>query len=220
MKQIVDPEFRQYRKCTHCGKNKLRESFVGTRCNDCKPTEKKCSRCEILKPLIDFIKRNTSPDGRSTECKKCYSRRIKAKKETERTSIVVRNPYRKGSVAWEIYQFFGQHQLKLTQEEVELICRELKEAESKLSTLDKILARYKVGIDDYLPVHENSTKKAVIQYELGDKEYLNPIGRFESLAEASIAIRGDKFGMGSISQSCRNGGMGLKYRWRYEEIEE
>lgn len=211
-----DELFQQYKKCRVCQKNKLRTELVGSRCPDCIPTQKECTRCKIMKPLSDYVKRNTASDGRSSECKICYNRRIKAKNGEKRTKIRVTNSQKKGSVEWEVFQFFGQHQLKLSEKELQLICQKLKESENKLTTLDEILKQYKVGINEYLVEFENQSK-AIIQYELDDKEYLSPIGRFESLVEASIFLRGDKGGVGSISSACRNFRTGLKFRWKFEE---
>jgi hypothetical protein len=170
-----------------------------------------------MKPMADYTIRNTASDGRSSWCKICHNRDAKAKKLEKKTAIKVMNPYRNGSLENEIYGFFAHHQLKLSKEEVKLICRELQQAESKLTTLDKILARYKVGIDDYLEEYTHTTSKAVLQYEIDDKDYEFPIGKYESLAEASICLRNDKSGIGSVSQSARTGGIGLGYRWRFFE---
>ena len=219
MKQKFD-EFRQYAKCRVCGKNNLRNEMIGKRCPECVPTEKACTKCGITKPLGDFTKRNTcSADGRTSECKACLNRRLKVKKIQGKDSIIVRNPYREGSIQNEIFGFFGQHQLKLSEEEVKLICSELRESKNKLSTLDKILARYKVGIDDYI-VEFHHKAKAVLQFELDDIDYLNPIGRFESSTEACLFIKGNKDARGSITQACRTGMTAIGYRWKFKESEE
>jgi len=215
-----DEIFQQYKKCRICLKPKLRTELIGSRCPDCIPVEKECTKCKILKPLSDYVKRNTASDGRSSECKICYNRRIKSKKDEKRTTIRVKNAQKRGSVEWEVFQFFGQHQLKLSEKELRLICQKLKQSDAPLTTLDEILARYKVGIKDYIVEFENQGK-AILQFEIDDKECLNPIGRYESLAEASIAIKGDKTGIGSISAVCRGAGYtGLGYRWRFENNEE
>jgi len=190
--------------------------MINNRCIECQVTEKECTRCKIMKPLSDYVKRNTASDGRSSDCKVCYNRRIRAKKYTERTTIRVNNPYKKGSTEHMIYGFFGQHQIKLQQEELNLICQKLKESQTPLTTLDGILADYQVGINEYIMEFENESK-SVLQYEIEDKGYLIPIGRFDSLVEASVFLRGDKGGVGSISSAARNGMTGLGYRWAYEK---
>lgn len=37
-------------------------------------TTKQCTTCGEIKPLDEFIKVNTSPDGRGTKCKQCYNK--------------------------------------------------------------------------------------------------------------------------------------------------
>lgn len=45
-------------------KEKLVTSFLAT--------EKRCCRCESIKPLIDFDKCTRRPDGRTSHCKQCH----------------------------------------------------------------------------------------------------------------------------------------------------
>src|SRR5574337_1464722 len=43
----------------------------------------KCNRCEIIKPINDFVKRKQSPFGHSTTCKVCARLRQRVAKEKD-----------------------------------------------------------------------------------------------------------------------------------------
>lgn len=46
------------------------------------PTEKKCSDCDVVKPLKEFKKNYKNRDGRLKRCRICEKKRIDAQKST------------------------------------------------------------------------------------------------------------------------------------------
>lgn len=51
------------------------------------PAEKACNRCGEVKPLNDFRKSKTSPDGRNTICAACDAKRVREWKDARRDKV-------------------------------------------------------------------------------------------------------------------------------------
>jgi hypothetical protein len=191
-------ENRQYRRCTSCNQIKLRESFIKSKCSDCQPAEKECTKCKITKPLSDFHNSKAVKDGKTSMCKECHKK--------PSTKYIV------GSLEDEVKTFFASMNRKLTPKEIEMSCLRLKESSNPLKTLSLLEKEFKVGPDKYREPYLPPAR-VVEQYTL---EWIF-IDEYHSVNEASRAVIGSIQGTGNISASALSNGerVAYGYRWKY-----
>ena len=110
---------------------------------------KTCKTCKIEKPLTDFYKRKDSKDGFYSQCKKCYSERVKNNKK-EYKEKYLRISRERDELFRRLYgiSYKNLHnqinRIKNKPEECQ-ICNEIKELE-----LSSINHRYTKNPKDYM----------------------------------------------------------------------
>lgn len=202
------------------------------------PTEKKCKRCETVKPMEQFYSEARKRDGRRSSCIPCdkayykeYAKRPNKIKRTEREDKAC--PFGERTLEFDIWVHIYRFGKKLTVEQTNDIVARLKQSKSLINLTEieeelgchpemyqmdflETLRQARESANTNRPKLNNAgtgVKIGVIQYDLEG----NYITTFESLKEASIAITGNPVkAVGSIS-NCASGTTlkAFNFTWEY-----
>lgn len=81
------PDCDPYKECTSCKSlSKVRDSIT-LLCPNCLAKAKECCHCKKLKPLTDYYKQKTSPDGHRRNCKVCATEASNNSRHTRGATI-------------------------------------------------------------------------------------------------------------------------------------
>lgn len=70
---------------------------------------KRCSRCGVTKPLVEFNRRSTAPDGRQWNCRACNAAWHQENKEHHNKLILARNYRLRFEVRQKILEYLLDH---------------------------------------------------------------------------------------------------------------